>query len=189
MLLQTARVDGTVVCIWAGLGLQRQQRQYSRCKDTSSQRNFPQSLPGRSKLDIPRRTSTHVDACYANRLPKQPHKGRQRVCISGMGSNSFTKAAAAVQQAWQILSDEAPRGSLVPWTPRRGRAALEMEFSNRYFCLNNELPITDQIPLDDIIDPFSVLRNLCPANYRSEDNDVQYFERRSNPSEYVTRAA
>ena len=150
-------------------------------------RTYLQSFSGLSEYLSHERTRQFIShsKCDCDRLPKQAHKAKQRICLTGLGTKTFTTAATAIQMLWQVLSEEAPRSALQAWTPRQAHGMLELEFSNRYFCLGRDMPATEQVAISDTVDPFSILRRLCPSNHSSSDNEVHYFERRTDQKSYV----
>lgn len=113
-----------------------------------------------------------------SRLPKHPHTAKQRLSITGLNSAYFANALAGLTHLWQLFADVVPSDSLQPWAPGQFNGMTLLEFSNRYFTLEQGRGGELGKCLDTTIDPLRILTNLCPGHLATSDNDVLYYERK-----------
>ena len=85
----------------------------------------------------------------------------------------------------ELLASQLPANSVDKLVPETTNKFLTLEFSNRYFTLDAR-GIEEEIPMNPLIDPLSLLRNRVPPNAKHvSDNQVLYYERKGLP-EYVS---
>ena len=113
-------------------------------------------------------------------MPKNPRSAKQSVTLTGLGISEFDQYAAAFIQIHGVLANCLPHGSLRQWKPLIHRGHATIECYNRYFSGSDEADDRPSIELDREIDPFGILLTTDVDGVHTEDNVVQYMERRTD---------
>ncbi|KAI0084161.1 hypothetical protein BDY19DRAFT_898899, partial [Irpex rosettiformis] len=126
---------------------------------------------------------------YIYSLPKNILSAKQSIVLTGLGAESFTKAAHAVLVIRSMFTANLPHDSLLPWTPIVDSGHQCLEFSNRYFSTSQFEGLT-AVDFDPAVDPKGILASLEVDGKHTDDNVVLYFERLSGKNNregtYVT---
>ncbi|KAF8811290.1 hypothetical protein BYT27DRAFT_7040346, partial [Phlegmacium glaucopus] len=103
---------------------------------------------------------------------------RQNICLSGLGSATFSSALDSAQVIYKHFDRQFPEGVLDSWSPRQStNPGLDsLDISNRYLTPLKEVGGLESIPFHKGVDPRNILRDMAKGNHiHTEDNRVEYF--------------
>lgn len=111
---------------------------------------------------------------------------RQGVCITGLGSLTFSKALDCAFQIFGMFSRHIPEKKLKEWKVGTYNDYPSLDLSNQMFTPRKEDPASSSVALGADIDPNGRLMALAGNDlFHGEDNQVRYMAKTTGKEGFV----
>ena len=101
---------------------------------------------------------------------------KQYIRLTGLGIENFSSAISGLANIAIFMGESMERGDIESWRCDRFRTWQALDFSNRFFVMQNSEGDMLSVPFMDGVDPDSVLATMAGEKWvHTEDNQVQYF--------------
>jgi hypothetical protein len=112
--------------------------------------------------------------------PRQRSFLRQAATLSGLGSESFSRAVQGIQDIHGGFSRSFPDGCLEEWAPNQFEGHEAIDAANRFFTPRSQAKTEEILPFNDLVDPDEILTTAMRQDDQfthTMDNEVDYYER------------
>ena len=100
--------------------------------------------------------------------------------MTGLGSDSFSKAIQSIYNIHGVFSRTFRDGSLEQWTPNQFEGHGAIDAANRYFTPRSQAKTEEILPFSKVVDPDGTLTSAMNTDDKfthTIKNEVEYYER------------
>ena len=122
------------------------------------------------------------------RDPRQRSYLRQSTTLSGLGSDSFSKAIQGIRDIHGQFSRTFEDGCLEQWVPNQFEGHDAIDTANRFFTPRSQATTEEITPFSNVVDPDGILTsamNIDDKFTHTIDNEVDYYERNTYDKNFV----
>ena len=111
--------------------------------------------------------------------PRQRSFLRQATTLSGLGSESFSRAVQSIQDIHGRFSRSFPDGCLEEWVLNQFEGHEAIDAANRFFTPRTQAKTEEILPFNPLVDPDEILATAMKQDDQfthTMDNEVDYYE-------------